>query len=161
MDLINEDTGVVVATSSSGDITVGNDPNELVQFTTAEPQASYCLRVSLKTPSDTLLSFNLQSYHRHELEHATPFRSITSPAEITNPGMPAVGAAPWDNTSEIRPFSRRGPMNDGTTKPDIVAADGTYSAVLGRTWQGTDLASARVAGLAALVKQRYPNYTPE
>ena len=50
VDLINEDTGVVVATSSSGDITVGNDPNELVQFTTAEPQASYCLRVSLKTP---------------------------------------------------------------------------------------------------------------
>ena len=33
--------------------------------------------------------------------------------------------------------------------------------MLGKTWQGTDSAAAHVAGLAALVKQRYPNYTPQ
>ena len=119
------------------------------------------MRVALKSGSDAHLLFNLQSYHGHPLENATLYGSMTRPGESTNSGMLAVGASPWHDTSEIRPFSSRGPMNDGTTKPDIVAADGTYSAVLGRTWQGTDSAAAHVAGLAALVKQRYPNYTPQ
>ncbi len=160
-DTVDSETPDVKATSQRANIELTSDPNELVQFTTAETETSYCLRVKLETPTDEPLSFDLQSYHRHELEHATPFRSITSPAESTNPGMLAVGAAPWQDTSEIRPFSSRGPMKDGTTKPDLVGADGTYSAVLGRTWQGTDLAAAHVAGLAALVKQRYQDYTPE
>lgn len=86
--------------------------------------------------------------------------SIGVPAESANPGLLSVGAAPYTDTSSIESFSSRGPTTDGRTKPEIVGADGASSAAYGTTWIGTSLASPHVAGLAALVLQRFPNITP-
>ena len=85
--------------------------------------------------------------------------SINNPAESANSGMLAVGAAKWDTTNTIRDYSSRGPAPDGRTKPEIVGVDGANSKVWGR-WDGTSQSSPHVAGMAALVKQRYPSYTP-
>ena len=99
------------------------------------------------------------------IEHYTRNGSIGNPAESANPGMLAVGAAPWNNVHTIEPFSSRGPTPDGRVKPDIVGADCGVTArspldEYNRGFCGTSQASPHVAGMAALVRQRFPDYTP-
>ena len=104
----------------------------------------------------------------HSLEYHTESGSIRNPAESANPGMLAVGSAPYWDVNTIRASSNRGPTPDGRIKPDIVGA--TCAEVASRNprledghqcWLGgTSGASPHVAGLAALVKQRFPHYTP-
>ena len=86
--------------------------------------------------------------------------SITNPAESANPGMLTVGAAHWNNVSSIESFSSRGPTPDGRIKPDLVGADCGQTAARSSLFCGTSQASPHVAGMAALVRQRFPNYTP-
>ena len=160
LSLVDKGNGQVVATSQKNAF-APDDPNELLDFTTPDRQASYCLRLQLMTPTDDLIVVNLQSYGRHGLSYPSRYGSITSPGETRNPGALTVGAAAVGTTGQIQPFSGRGPMNSGDIKPDIVGADDTHSAILGNVWEGTSLAAAHVTGLAALVKQRYPDYTPQ
>ena len=99
------------------------------------------------------------------IEHFTRNGSIGNPAESDNPGMLAVGAAPWNNVHTIEPFSSRGPTPDERVKPDVVGADCGVTArsplnEYNRGFCGTSQASPHVAGMAALVRQRFPDYTP-
>ena len=98
------------------------------------------------------------------IEHYTGTGSIANPAESSNPGMLAVGAAHWSSVGTIEPYSSRGPTPDGRVKPDIIGADCGATALrpLNQNQNGfcgTSQSAAHVGGMAALVRQRFPNYT--
>ena len=103
------------------------------------------------------------------LEHRTEGYSINGPSESANPGMLTVGATHYWDTHTIADYSSQGPTIDGRFKPDIVGAacGATASYEFYRrdgnrcSYGGTSSASPHVASLAALVKQRFPAYTPE
>ena len=120
---------------------------------------TYCLAVG--NYSDTSPGWiQLQTWSPHKLEHYTLHHSIGEPADSANLGLVAVGAADILDTSTIEEFSGQGPTPDGRVKPDIVGADNVHSAAYGEPFYGTSQASPHVAGLAALVKQRFSDYTP-
>ena len=144
---------------SSNDVqsgAAGDIPYEELEFWT-DHGGTYCLAVRHHS-GDTPDWIQLTGWNA-ELEHHTLFGSTGNPAESASPGMLAVGAAPSDDVFTIEEFSSRGPTPDGRVKPDIVGADQSDSAVWGH-WEGTSQASPHVAGLAALVKQRFPDYSP-
>ena len=126
----------------------------------------FCLAVSHERGSIPPW-IQLQAFTGQDLEYSVSERTIVEPADSDNPGLLAVGAAPWSDTFTLERFSSRGPTHDGRIKPDVVGADRGKSAIRrsadnpdGR-WGGTSQSSAHVAGIAALVRQQFPEYTPE
>ena len=98
------------------------------------------------------------------LQYSVAAGSIAMPA--SSPAAFAVGALCWQSRG-LEPYSSQGPTIDGRTKPDIVGHDSVSGATYGgfsscpSAFAGTSASSPEVAGAAALVKQAYPNFTPD
>ena len=151
-----------VATSENNQVGAGNDvPYEWISRRHGQiADGEYCLAVKQARGAAPSWVQLLVWGASGGLQHYVSANSITNPAESRNSGMLAAGAAGISDTNTIEGFSSRGPTTDNRTKPDIVGADGGTSSTRG-TWYGTSQASSHVAGLAALVKQRFPGYTPQ
>ncbi|HYI14569.1 MAG TPA: S8 family serine peptidase, partial [Thermomicrobiales bacterium] len=157
--LLDPDDTVVWSSRDSQAGEAGDIPLESLAFTA---QQSGKLRVSIIHYSGDLPDWlQLEELDGTPLAIATASHSIATPAESANPGMLAVGAAAWTTPTVIEPFSGQGPTRDGRIKPDVVGIDRADTVSYGPSGMaGTSQASPHVAGLAALVKQRYPSYGP-
>ena len=158
----------------------GDIPFERIEIEYGDiPDGVYCLAVNRHAGAAPNWVQILVWGAASRLQHYTPAHSITNPAESANPGLLAVGATgrnagsddnsfdnPFDTTI-IEPFSSQGPTLDDRPKPDLVGADAGQSVTYRSErnpngyFFGTSQASPHVTGLAALVKQRFPEYGPQ
>ena len=140
-------------------------PYESLSYTVKPTESGYYyLGIHKWSCSDTPDWMQLRFTGTPDLEHHSGGHDVGVPAESNNAGMLAVGAARHDNTNDVRDSSNRGPTvlpyPTGRTKPDIVGATCVATKSDPPEFCGTSGAAPHVAGMAALIRHRYPTYTP-
>ena len=162
--IFDEDIEIVASSSDTQSGRSGHYPHEFLSFTVPN-DGVYSVLVQHDSGSLPAWAQLVVSSAVPSLEHHTGNGSIRNPAESANTGMLAVGAAPWNDVRALEPYSSRGPTPDGRVKPDVVGTDCGVTALsplneYNEGFCGTSQATSHVAGMAALVKQRFPGYTP-
>ena len=160
LDLCIGDTATGAILHCTGDPQAGgagDNPYEVLRFT-APKDGQYDLVVVRRGGTEPGW-IQLTSWGP-ALEHSTGNGSITNPGESNNPGVLTVGAAHWNNADTIESYSSRGPLPDGRIEPDLVGAACGETETWNRGFCGTSQASPHVAGMAALVRQRFPQAAP-
>ena len=162
-----ESTDAVVASSRDRQDGEADDvPYERIRYV-VPADGGYDIKVRLHSGSAPSW-LQLMVWSRDNLQHYTNSGSVINPAESANPGLLAVGATHYYSPDRVYSRSGRGPAPDGRVKPDIVGVDCAQVAIVEKHtsggldcwYAGTSQASAHVAGLAALVAEQYPRYTP-
>ena len=139
--------------------------------TGTQPPTEY---ISYKVPADAdgfyylaIIKINTTSDHSlelysiyHDLSPSIASSSLLGPADAA--GALAVGAINYNAwaTGPQETFSSQGPTNDGRIKPDIMGPDNVSTYVRG-SFGGTSASSPHVAGVAALILDRYPDFNVE
>ena len=142
-----------VASSTISQGPVARPPTEDLIYT-APSAGTYYLVVKKKATSDANLPFDLYFFSASSLQYKNKESSLAQPADAS--GVLAVGAV--DLTDNLRSYSSRGPTNDGRTKPDVTATDGTSNSIYG-SFNGTSCSSPHTAGAAALILSQNPTLT--
>ena len=157
--LLDSALNIVAGSEDVQDGTAGSVPREFLAYTSSAG-GTYYLAVRRYSGAEPAW-VQVQSFSSNPLGESTVGYSVVNPAESHQAGVLAVGAAAWSTSSTIEYFSSRGPTPDGRIKPDIVGADrGSSFTYAPQIFAGTSQASPHVAGLAALVIQAFPAYTP-
>ena len=155
-DLYLYSSSALVASSENSQ-TGTQEPIEDISYTVPLGGAgTYDIRIKKINSS---LNHKLEIYSlNHELNPAEASSSLANPADAE--GTMAVGAIDYRNwtTGPQETSSSRGPTNDGRLKPDICGPDGILNYTFGRFF-GTSAACPHVAGAAALILDKYPNYS--
>ena len=145
-------------------------PLEYVEYgpLTAKQEGWYSWAITNSTCATLPSWMQLFAWINDDLEHYSPSHQMGNPEESRSAGALTVGATHYQDTYAIAPYSAKGPTVDGRTKPDITGiACGLSTTIPGgplgdgtQCWfSGTSQSAPHVAGLAALVRQRFPTYT--
>ncbi|MCK5601729.1 S8 family serine peptidase [Candidatus Pacearchaeota archaeon] len=98
------------------------------------------------------------------LQYSNPYGTVNLSCPAYVPEIITVGAAlPYLEDFpyfSIAPYSSQGAGFEEVIKPDVVAPTGVTTASYPGSFGGTSAAAPHVAGLCALIKQRYPDASP-
>jgi uncharacterized repeat protein (TIGR01451 family) len=161
--LVRASDDIVVATSTDDQSSGPLPPSEELCYTNTGPTQTFGVVITRYSAVGSP-RFDLFVEGGSSLQYSTTGGSIVEPA--SSPNALAVGANCWPGTA-VEPFSSRGPTIDGRVTPDLTGPDGVSGSVygsftsctsLGGGFFGTSAAAAHVAGMAALLGQRFPAF---
>jgi hypothetical protein len=140
----------------------GQKPEEFVAYAASGDDCYAIVVERVNASRNVYLSLDVPDMPH--LEEWVPERSLGFPAD--SPDAITVGAIDV-SSYDLESYSSRGPAFGpggsplgGATKPDIVAYANVSTVSYGPgVFNGTSSATPHVAGMAALVKQRYPGYS--